>query len=302
VKPVRPVEHIRRDLETAVTYQKRYELRPTDNPLVLRMREANEHEIRDLEAELRQATSGELEVTLTGSAYDQHRVGLPSVTRLLTTLQSSFRAVYRSRVPSGTVRREEATLSLVATTPGSFKISVATPQAQLELLEAPLADQVIDEIVELLAAAEQGRTNEVVPGWAAHQDEPVIKSLIRLSAAFAGVQGVAAIRWRGMDSPEQIVTLRAAAARDLVLALAGQPGREVLVVRGHLEMGQDQPPRIRLKSSDDEYLARVPPELLDRVKELLFSEVEATLVVDMRTSPSTGSPDTEIELLDLNAL
>ena len=41
------------------------------------------------------------------------------------------------------------------------------------------------------------------------------------------------------------------------------------------------------------------PELLDRVKELLFDEVEATLAVDMRTSPTTGRPDTEIELLDI---
>ena len=301
MKPVRPVEHIRRDLATAGAYRERYLARPSDDPLVLMMREANEQEIRVLESELKQATAGELELTLLGPAYETHRVGIPLLTRILGNLQSTFRAVYRSRTPSGSLHREEATLSLVATAPGSFKVAVATPPAQLDLLEpTPLVDQAIGEIVRLFVAAEEGRAGDVAPAWAATQDEPVVKAMIKLSATLAVAQGSTSIRWHGVSTPEQMVRLRREEAKDLVLALAGQPGREVVQVTGHLEMGQDQPRRIRLRTAEDEYSAKVPPELLDRVKELLFGEVQATLIIDMKTSPMTGSPDTDIELLDLS--
>lgn len=301
MKPVRPIAHIRRDLATAGAYQQRYQQRPSDDPLVLMMREANDQEIRALELELKEATAGELELTLLGPAYELHRVGLPLLTRILGNLQSTFRAVYRSRTPSGSMRREEATLSLVATAPGSFKVAVATPPTQLDLLEPmPLVDQVIAEIVRLFVAAEEGQAGEVAPAWAATQDEPVLKAMIRLSAALAVTQGSTAIRWHGVSTPEQMVTLRKEDARDLALALSGQPGREIITVTGHLEMGQDQPPRIRLRTADEDYSAKVPAELLDRVKELLFGEVQATLIIDMKTSPTTGSPDTDIELLDLS--
>ena len=59
-------------------------------------------------------------------------------------------------------------------------------------------------------------------------------------------------------------------------------------------------PRARIVTSTDEYLAAVAPELLDRVKELLFLEVTATLSVEMRTSLATGIPSTVTELLDLD--
>jgi hypothetical protein len=124
--------------------------------------------------------------------------------------------------------------------------------------------------------------------------------MIKLSATLAVAQGSTTIRWRGIAAPEQIVTLRKEDARDLALALSGRPGREIITVIGHLEMGQDQPPRVRFRTADEEYSAKVPNELLDRVKELLFGEVQATLVIDMKTSPTTGSPDTDIELLDLS--
>ncbi|HTW06972.1 MAG TPA: hypothetical protein VME46_05665 [Acidimicrobiales bacterium] len=301
MKPVRPIEHIRRDLATAGAYRERYLARPSGDPLALMMREANEQEIRVLESELKQATAGELELTLLGPAYESHQVGIPLLTRILGNLQSTFRAVYRSRTPSGSVHREEATLSLVATAPGSFKVVVATPPAQLDLLEpAPLADQAIGEIIRLFVAAEEGQAGAVAPAWAAAQDEPVLKAMIRLSAALAVAQGSTMVRWHGVNTPEQLVRLRKEDAKDLVLALAGQPGREVVQVTGHLELGQDRPPRIRLRTAEDEYSAKVPTELLDRVKELLFGEVQATLIIDMKTSPTTGSPDTDIELIDLS--
>ena len=69
---------------------------------------------------------------------------------------------------------------------------------------------------------------------------------------------------------------------------------------GHLQMAQDDPARVRITTLDDQYLATIlNEELLDRVKHLLFLQVTATLVIDMRTSPSTGAPLTHIELLDL---
>jgi nucleotide-binding universal stress UspA family protein len=96
------------------------------------------------------------------------------------------------------------------------------------------------------------------------------------------------------------VSVTADAARSLAIALAGQSGREIVTVVGHLTMAQDRPPRVRVRTQDDDYVAGAnTEEMLDRVKELLFDEVRATLVIDMRTSPSTGSPDVNIELMEL---
>jgi hypothetical protein len=83
------------------------------------------------------------------------------------------------------------------------------------------------------------------------------------------------------------------------MTLAGQVGREVITVTGHLEMAQDRPPRVRVRAPNDDFLAFVPDELLDQVKSLLFDTVKATLVIDMRTSATTGSPDVDIELMDI---
>jgi hypothetical protein len=133
-------------------------------------------------------------------------------------------------------------------------------------------------------------------------EEPAVRSMIRFSVALAGSKGSTIIRWKGVGSEERIVNVTSEAARSLAISLSGESGREVLEVEGHLEMGQDQPPRVRIRTQTDEFLASVPGEdLLDQVKDLLFGEVRATLVVDMRTSPTTGSPETRIELLDIEA-
>jgi hypothetical protein len=222
---------------------------------------------------------------------------------LLEGLQSTFRATCRAIAPEGPLRRADATLSIVATAPGSFRVLIMTPPAQLELLDTPLVDRALTSIVDLLETAERGTTAVDIPVWAAASDEPVVRSMIRFSVALAGSEGTVSIRWRGMASDERLVAITSEAARDLAVALSGEAGREILTVTGHLEMGQDQPPRVRIRTADDEYLARVnTEELLDRVKDLLFGEVQATLIVDMRTSPTTGSPGTQIELLDLHAL
>jgi hypothetical protein len=49
---MRPIEHVYRDLATALAYQRSYQARPSDEPLVARMREQNDQEVRQLEKEL----------------------------------------------------------------------------------------------------------------------------------------------------------------------------------------------------------------------------------------------------------
>lgn len=301
MRATRPVAMIRRDLDTALAYRGRYQERTSNEPLVAQMRQANEQEIHALQAELAQATSSDLEITLSGAAYQSHSVAVPYVTRILESFQASFRAAYRATVQDGRLKRGEATLALSATAPGSFRILIKTPASQLDLLEAPPADQALESIVNLLAAAESGTAATVAPVWAARSEEATVRSMIRLAVALAGAEGPAIVRWRGITTAERLVQLRPEAARDLAVALAGQAGREIITVTGHLEMGQDQPPRVRIRTANnDDHLARVSTaEMLEKVKELLFGEVTATLVIDMRTSPSTGNPEAVIELLDI---
>jgi hypothetical protein len=263
------------------------------------MRSANETELARLEIELREALSGVLEVSLDGLPVEDHRVTVPYLNRVLESLQSTYRAVFRSLSQDKHLRRGEATLSVVGTSPGSFRVSLAIPPKQLDLLGDPTADRALSAIVTLLAAAEQGTAAEAGRVWAETSDETAVRSMIRLSASLAGSRGVTTIRLTEASGSQRVVAVTYAAARDLAMSLAGQAGREVLSVTGHLEMAQDRPPRVRVRTDDDEYLAAVSDELLDRVKSLLFDTVRATLVIDVRTSATTGSPDVDVELLDL---
>jgi hypothetical protein len=156
VTPPRPTALIRHELETALAYQERYQRRPSNNRLVELMRAANEQELTVLETELGTALAGDLELTLGGVQYESHRVSLRYISRLLDTLQSSFRALYRAITPEDSLRRSEAMLSLVATQPGSFRVLVAMPDTQLEFLEPPIADKALSVIVDLLASASRG--------------------------------------------------------------------------------------------------------------------------------------------------
>ena len=74
-----------------------------------------------------------------------------------------------------------------------------------------------------------------------------------------------------------------------------------LEVVGHLSMAQDQPPRARVRTTEHTYLATVGDELLVRIRELLFSEVRATIAIGMSTSPTSGTPETHVELIDVDA-
>jgi hypothetical protein len=300
VTPPRPTALIRHELETAIAYQDQAQQRPSSNRLVNLMRAANDTDVTDLENELGMAAAGDLELTLGGVEYESHRVSLRYISKLLDTLQSSFRALYRAITPEENLRRSEAILSLVATQPGSFRVVIAMPTAQLEFLEPPIADKALSVIVDLLASAARGTTANDIPPWIAGTDEAAVRSMIRFSVALAGAKGSVSLRWHENEQDERIVTVTSQEARTLAIALSGETGREILTVTGHLEMAQDQPPRIRIRTSNDDFVASVPSEdLLDQVKGLLFGEVTANLVIDMRTSVTTGSPDTRIELMDI---
>lgn len=300
MKRVRPVEHIQNDLRTALAFQERYSTRQAHDPLAQQIREQNEQEIATLQTELAQALSGDLEVTLDGTPVEDHRVTVSYLNRVLETLQASYRAVFKELVPEKKLKRGEAMLSVAGTGPGSFKVALAAPATQLEFLDQPLGERALAVIFELMEAAANKNAQSVAPEWASRSDESAVRAMIRLSASLAGSKGATHLRWRSITGTERIVSLRADDARSLAVALAGEAGREILTITGHLTMGQDQPPRVKIKTIDDDYSAEVRnSEMLERVKELLFEEVRATLVIDVHTSPSTGSPDTDIELLDL---
>lgn len=296
---LRSAAEIRHDLVTAVAYQEKYSSRPSDDPLVRQMRSTNDAEIERLQAELRDAMSGVLEVALDGAPVEDHRVTVPYLNRVLESIQSSYRSVLRSLSQDQHLHRGEATLSVAGTGPGSFRVALSIPPTQLELLDDPVADRALSMIVTLLAAAEAGTAAEVGRTWAETQDETSVRSMIRLSASLASSRGTTRLRLTRASGAEQFVTVTSDAARDLAMSLAGQAGREVITVTGHLEMAQDRPPKVRVRTPDDDYLAVVPDELLDQVKSLLFDTVQATLVIDMKTSATTGSPDVDIELMDL---
>lgn len=291
---------IQHDLDTALAYQASYANRPPAHQLVHEMRDANEREITQLRDELAEALSGDLEISLDGHPVENHRVSLAYFNRVTESLQAAYRSVFRTLSPGGTVHRGEATLSIAGTSPGSFKVALKAPMAQLNLLDDPTIDRAMAVIVDLLQSASEGNEAPTAGEWAARASDAEVRSMIRVASAMASSRGTTKVRWRGVDRRERIVEVPAAAARNLAVALAGRVGRELLTVTGHLQMAQDEPPRVRIRAGDDDHLATVKsPDMLDLVKSLLFDEVRATLVIDMRTSPTSGTPGTTTELMDL---
>jgi hypothetical protein len=296
---MRTTEMIRHDLATALAYRASHEHRPVHDVLAQEMRDSNEREITELQAELEEALSGELEVSLDGRHVEGHRVSLGYFNRLTESVQAAFRAAFRTLTTDGKVRRNEASLSIAATSPGSFRVSLKVPPTQLDLMDDPLIDRAMNAIVDLLESSANGTIATVGREWAARASEGEVRSMIRLAVSMASSQGTTKVRWRGVDR-ERIVEVAAPAARDLAIALAGQSEREIVVVHGQLEMAGSDPPRVRIRTEHHDYLAKVlTSDLLDLVKTLLFDDVQATLAIDMRTSATSGRPDTTTELLDI---
>ena len=291
------------DLATAQRYKDAYVDRATKNSLVVLQRQENDREIATLLAERTAATTAELEVSLEGQAVEGHVVTVPYFQRVLEQLQGAFRTLRRAALaPGERLSRTEGALRLAGTGPGSFRAYFDLPTTQLVLGQLPRGDLALRDLLQLFEAAGQPHDTQTIATWAETADEPALRAVIKLAATLASSGGTTAFRLTMADQVEHLVSVAPDQARNLAIALAGPMGREVLSVTGHLAMAQDDPPRIRVETSDDEHLADVPldnEELLERVKALLFSEVQATLVVDMRTSVSSGRPSQRTELLDV---
>lgn len=75
----------------------------------------------------------------------------------------------------------------------------------------------------------------------------------------------------------------------------------MLTVRGHLAMAQDRPPKVRISTAIEDFVAEInDDELLDAVRGSLFGEVVADISVTMSTSETSGRPLTRAELLGLS--
>lgn len=267
MKPMRGINNIRFDLETARAYRATYATRQSDDPWVRRMQDDNDRDLAALEQELSSASSSELEVSLEGVPVQEHTVTVPFFQRVLEQLQAVFRSARRaSLAPGEALSRKESALVLGGTAPGSFRAYFSVPPTQLQLEELPAADTALVGIVDLLMAAEGSGLGEAAGNWAARADEPAVRAMIKLTSTLAGAHGRTDIRLRTADGAERIVRLSAEQARQLAVALAGETGREMVQVTGHLQMAQDDPPRVRITTADDQYLADVlTEELLDQV-------------------------------------
>lgn len=296
--PLRPRTQIAAELAEAEELAARFPSASTVDPYLRLMREQNEHEAEELRRELREATSSDLQVSLDGRPVTDHSVSLPFLNRVTAELQSVYRALARAESVDGKAHRESTSLVLTGTSPGSFRLELRVPGGQLELLRPALADRVLGALLDLLSgsALESGS----VAAWSRTAEESAVRALIRLASALASSGGTTQLRWQSPTGVERGVALSSAQARTLAATLAGESGREIISVSGHLTMAQDDPPRVRIHTDTDEHRADVRDEaLLDVVKELLFDQVTADIVVDMSTSPSTGRPTTRSELLGL---
>lgn len=294
----RPTSHIQLDLSTADALAERFNQRSTADPWSLRMREDNDRDIVSLRAELSEALSSDLELSLEGAVVEDHQVAVPYVNRVLSALQSTYRAVLGA-ASSDRLRRDQTTLALAGTPPGSFVLQLKVPPEQLRLTEPPLSDRGMQTIIGLLGEA---ASDASAPGheWASRASESEVRSMIRLAAALSASRGTTQIRWRPVEGGERTFALSAVHARTLAITLAGETGREILTITGHLRMAQDLPPRVAVATESDDFVAEVKDdEMLEQVKDLLFTEVTAVIAVDTRTSPSTGDLATSTELVEL---
>lgn len=298
---LRPTKVIESELESALALRQSYADQPTNDERVAWMRRETELEVARLKRELADATTGVLELSLDGRPVVDHSISVPYLGRAVLALQGAYRASMKSLGETSGIP-SDPTLSLAATGPGSFKLMLRTAPAQLELLSDPLVDRSMAVLVDLLAAAQDGTIGDVGPTWAERADEKLLRSMIRLSATLASSRGTTRLRWRRVSGEEQLVVLTASAARSIAATLAGQPGREIYPVVGHLAMAQDTlTPRIRITTATAEtYVADVKDEeLLAQVRSLLFETVEATILTVMSTSPTAGTASAKSELLDI---
>ena len=299
--PLRPASIVADELTAAQSMAEASSTISRSDPLVAFMLRANDEEVAELRNELRESRSSDVEVSIEGRPVTEHRIGASFLARLINDMQAAYRAT-AEMVAGATVKptRAATALTVAATAPGSFRVMFRTAEEQISLLEPPLSGRTLESLFDVISRTEHGDGPESLGAWAAQASEAGQRSLIRLAATLASSQGVAQFRWTPPGADTRVLALSSEAARSLAAGLAGAMGREVLNISGHLSMAQDEPPRIRITTEVDEFLLAVRDEqLLDVVRELLFQDVEAEVVIDMTTSPTTGAPLTRSELLDL---
>ena len=309
----RAIRDIEFDLATALAYQTTYLDRPSDDRYVRKMRENNDLEISALRRELDEARFTHLVVSLEGTEIEDHSISVPYFQRVLASLQSAVRAVQKAALPQGeSLARRDSTLRLAGTGPGSFQAFITLPPTQLVLGDdLPGADRALSEILDLFEVMAVGTTDEAsvqerIHDWSARAEDGEIRALIRLSSSLAvsGRNGVTGIRLRPADGQEQSVRVTSTQARALTVLLAGESGHEMLDIRGQLHRLQDDPPRVRIANDTDRWDASIDPmeeDLIERVAGLAFQDVVATILVDMRTSATSGAPTTQTRLIEIDA-
>jgi hypothetical protein len=90
-------------------------------------------------------------------------------------------------------------------------------------------------------------------------------------------------------------------ARRLTEVLVGGPGVEVMIVRGQLEVARENRITLRIRTPVEDLTAEAPAEMRDLIRDLLLTEVTATVSIEMRTSPTTGAPSQRSTVLALAA-
>ncbi len=210
-----------------------------------------------------------------------------------------YRAVSED-IRTAPLSRGQSNLMVASTSPGSFRVRFRTSEEPLSLLDPPRSEQTIAVLFELLGGTAESRRR-----WAERTGEKSLRSVIRFASTLASSQGLTQLRWtRPTTESDRVARVTAEGARSIAADLAGTPGTEVITVEGHLSRAQDDPPRVRVTPvQGDSFTADVRHEdLLELVQTMLFTDVQATIALQMTTSPTTGAPSTRSELLDLRRL
>ncbi len=297
--PMRPTALIAAELADAEAMAAATRGAERTDPLVDDMLASNDREIERLRAELADARSSDLEISIDGRPVFEHRITSSYLARLLADTQSAYRAAVEA-VADDKPSLLESSLLVDSTAPGSFRVRFRTAAEPLSILESPRSERALSLLFEMVeASADQRRA------WVERTDEAAVRSFIRFAATLASSQGVARLRWtKPTSGVDRVVVVTAASARTMAADLAGTPESEIVTVEGHLSRAQDDPPRVRVTrpNGDDETADVLDAELLPLVQELLFSDVRATIAIQMTTSPTTGAPSTRGELLNLERL
>ncbi len=300
-KTLRPTKMIEAELADARAMAENTQSESRDDPFVAVMLDANDRDIARLTAELADARSSDLELSIEGSPVVDHRISVSYLNRVTGGLQSAYKALVRALVPKGQSLGAQGGLALAGTGPGSFRMRFSTNEEPLSLLERPLSERALGELFGLLASSNSPDMT-MAEQWASRSPEASVRAMIRLASSLAASRGVSQLRWTTIEGHDRVVHIAPAQARRLAAALVGHTGQETIVVRGRLAMAQVEPPRIKVTTPTDEHVAAVRDEdLLESVKELLFDNVVAEILVEMSTSDTTGAPASRSTLLDIRA-